>query len=86
MATLLLITHVDSTRATDRNGITDLVLVFPTGGNGWAPQNHLVTVTFESSGRPISWEADGYFEETNTGIADLVDLNRDGRADLVYEF
>jgi len=68
----------------DSNGIRDVVVVFPTGGNGLAPTSHIFTLTFDEQGRPISFEADGYFEESNEGIADLVDLDRDGRAELIY--
>lgn len=68
----------------DRNGIRDAVLVFPTGGNGLAPTNHLLTITFDEQGRPVTFEAEGYFEEAHGKIFDLVDLNRDGRAELIY--
>lgn len=68
----------------DRNGIRDAVLVFPTGGNGLAPTNHILTITFDEQGRPVTFEADGYFEESNGKIVDLVDLDRNGRAELIY--
>jgi hypothetical protein len=68
----------------DRNGIRDGVLVFPTGGNGLAPTSHLLAITFDQDGRPITFEADGYFQELEDGIFDLVDLNRNGRAELIY--
>jgi hypothetical protein len=68
----------------DRNGIRDVVLVFPTGGNGLAPSSHLFSLTFDARGRPVSFEADGYFQGSLEGIFDLVDLDRDGRAELIY--
>lgn len=68
----------------DRNGIRDGVLVFPTGGNGLAPTSHFLAITFDESGRPVTFEADGYFQELDGQIFDLVDLNRNGRADLIY--
>src|SRR5262245_23806525 len=68
----------------DRNGIRDLVLIYPTGGNGLAPTSHLLSLTFDDQGRPVPFKADGYFEESAKGITDLVDLNRDGRAVLIY--
>lgn len=68
----------------DRNGIRDAVLVFPTGGSGLAPTSHLLTITFDESGRPVTFEADGYFQELDGQIFDLVDLNRNGRAELIY--
>jgi hypothetical protein len=68
----------------DKNGILDGLLLCPTGGNGLAPSRHLVALTFDQEGKPVTFEADGYFEETAKGIFDLVDLNRDGRAELIY--
>ncbi|HEX8557531.1 MAG TPA: hypothetical protein VF668_05490 [Pyrinomonadaceae bacterium] len=68
----------------DRDGTQDLILVFPTGGNGLAPTSHLFAVTFDARGRPVPFEADGYFEEDGRGLFDLVDLDGDGRAELVY--
>lgn len=68
----------------DRNGIRDAVIVFPTGGNGLAPTSHILTITFDENGRPVTFEADGYFQEANGKIFDLVDLNRNGRAELIY--
>ncbi|HXQ74381.1 MAG TPA: hypothetical protein VN844_28000 [Pyrinomonadaceae bacterium] len=68
----------------DRNGIRDAVIVFPTGGNGLAPTSHILTITFDENGRPVTFEADGYFQESNGKIFDLVDLNRNGRAELIY--
>lgn len=68
----------------DRNRITDVVLLFPTGGNGLAPTNHLLAITFDEQGRPLTFEADGYFQDLGNRIFDLVDLDRDGRAELLY--
>ncbi|HJQ30698.1 MAG TPA: hypothetical protein VJ866_00885 [Pyrinomonadaceae bacterium] len=68
----------------DRNGLRDLLLLFPTGGNGLAPTSHLYALTFDERGRPVPFEADGYFEEKGGRVFDLVDLDRDGRAELIY--
>jgi hypothetical protein len=68
----------------DADGIQDAVLVTPTCGNGLAPSSHVVTVTFDHDGRPVPFEAEGYFESLRAGIDSLVDFNRDGRADLVF--
>jgi hypothetical protein len=68
----------------DRDGVQDAVLLMPTCGNGLAPQSHIVTVTFDKTGRPVPFEAEGYFEESGGGIDSLVDLNRDGKADLIF--
>jgi hypothetical protein len=68
----------------DRNGIRDAVLVIPTGGNGLAPTTHLLAITFDDHGRPVTFEADGYFQEVDGKIFDLVDIDHDGRAELIY--
>jgi len=68
----------------DRDDVQDLVIVSPTGGNGLAPTRHLFALTFDEKGRPVPFEADGYFEEDERGVADLLDIDRDGRAELLY--
>lgn len=68
----------------DHDGLRDLVLVAATGGNGLAPSSHLVAVTFESDGRPVRFEAEGYFDAGAKGLFDLRDLNGDGRAELIF--
>jgi hypothetical protein len=68
----------------DRNGIRDLILIRPTAGNGLAPTSHFFSLTFDEQGRPLPFEADGYFRYSTKGIFDLVDLNRDSRAELIY--
>lgn len=68
----------------DKNGYRDAILIFPTGGNGLAPSLHIVTLMFDASGRPIPFEADGYFQYDKSGISDLIDMNGDGKAELIY--
>lgn len=68
----------------DKNGIEDLLLVFPTGGNGLAPSSHILMLMFDAAGRPVPFEVEGYYDADATEIAELVDLNRDGRAELVF--
>ena len=69
----------------DHNGIRDLALIYPTGGNGLAPTSHIFVLTFDDEGRPVPFHADGYFQDfAKEGIFDLVDLNWDGRAELIY--
>jgi hypothetical protein len=68
----------------DRNGVRDLVMLTPTCGNGLAPSSHVFTLMFDALGRPVPFEADGYFERLDDGIFDIADLNGDGRADLLY--
>lgn len=68
----------------DGDGVRDLVFIFPTGGNGLAPSSHFYSLTFDARGRPVPFEADGYFQEDGRGIQDLVDLDGDRRAELIY--
>lgn len=68
----------------DRNGTRDALLVYPTGGNGLAPTSHLLAITFDDAGRPVTFAAEGYFQELDGQIFDVVDLNGNGRAELIY--
>jgi hypothetical protein len=68
----------------DRDGVGDLVIVSPTGGNGLAPSSHLFALTFDEKGRPVPFEAEGYFQQDARGVFDLLDIDRDGRAELLY--
>lgn len=68
----------------DKNGFSDLVILAYTGGNGLAPGSHFISVMFDSSGRPTFFEADAYFEPGRNGFADLVDMDGDGKAELVH--
>ncbi len=68
----------------DKNGIQDGVLLAYTMGNGLAPTRHIDTLTFDDAGRPILFEIEGYFHEVADGIFDVVDLNRDGHAEIIY--
>jgi hypothetical protein len=68
----------------DANGSEDLVLVFDTGGNGLAPSQHLLIYLFDTQGRPFPLTVEGYFATDAKGLPDLLDLNRDGKAELVY--
>jgi len=68
----------------DRNGTLDAVVMMPTCGNGLAPTVHLIAILFDQAGRPVPLEAEGYFEELRTGVDMLVDMDGDGRAELVF--
>jgi len=69
----------------DHNGIVDLIYVSYTGGNGLAPPMHVLTLMFDAVGRPVPAEMDGYFEIDGHGLKDLVDLDSDGRAELIRQ-
>lgn len=68
----------------DGNGRQDLVLLAPTFGNGLAPTSLLTVLLFDREGRPLPWTVEGYFHADQQGVADLLDLNQDGRAELLY--
>jgi len=69
----------------DHNGIPDLIYAGYTGGCGLAPPMHVLTILFDTSRRPIPSEMDGYFEVDKRGLTDLVDLDGDGRAELIRQ-
>ncbi len=68
----------------DRNGTSDLILAMGTGGNGLAPSTRLIFVTFDRRGDATLFEGTGYYQSLPDGILDLVDLDGDGRAELVH--
>ncbi len=68
----------------DNNGYKDILVVSPTGGNGLAPSAHLTTLMFDATAQPIPFTADGYFSWDRAGISDIVDMNGDGKAELIY--
>lgn len=69
----------------DNNGTQDLIFFAPTGGCGWAPSSDFIALLFEKDGRPFPWIVDGFFEVDSHGIKDLLDLNNDGRAELIKQ-
>jgi hypothetical protein len=69
----------------DHNGTQDLISVWYTGGNGLAPTMHVVVLMFDQDRRPVPSEMDGYFEFDKNGVKDLVDLDGDGRAELIRQ-
>lgn len=69
----------------DANGKRDLVIVSQTGGNGMAPPTRLLFFLTGRDGAMTPWVRFGYFTfDEKTGILDdLVDLDGDGRAELL---
>lgn len=67
----------------DKNGIQDLVVVRQTCGNGLAPPTLIYLLTFESNGRPILLTLNSYFSEAKHALPALVDMNHDGKAELI---
>lgn len=69
----------------DANGKRDLLIVSQTGGNGMAPPTRLLFFLTGQDGAMTPWVRYGYFTfDLRTGILDdLVDLDGDGRAELL---
>lgn len=68
----------------DKNGLRDLLMIFPTAGNGLAPSSHVLTLLFDAQGRPVPFEAEGYYDTEKKILPELVDMNGNGRAELVF--
>jgi hypothetical protein len=68
----------------DKNGFRDFLMIFPTAGNGLAPSAHVLTLLFDAQGRPIPFEAEGYYDTEKKSLPELVDMNGNGRAELVF--
>jgi len=45
----------------------------------------VLTLMFDKAGRPVPSEMDGYFETDSHGLKDLIDLDGDGRAELIRQ-
>lgn len=69
----------------DNNGCEDLIILMRTGGCGWSPNSQLLVLMFEKNGRPFPWAVDGYFDVDSHGVKDFVDLNNNGRAELMRQ-
>ncbi len=69
----------------DHNGALDLIYAWNTGGNGLAPSMHVTVLMFDQGGRPVPSEMDGYFDIDKNGLEDMVDLDGDGRAELIRQ-
>jgi hypothetical protein len=67
----------------DCDGIRDLVVIYPTDRNGLAPLYYFFSLTFDEQGRPVPFIADSWFGRSTPDIPNLVDLDRDGRAEFI---
>lgn len=67
----------------DKNGSEDLIIVTYTGACGYAANCQLLFLMFEKDGRPFPWSVEGHFEVDKAGVKDIVDLNKNGHADLI---
>lgn len=69
----------------DKNGLVDAVLVTDTGATGSLPASILSILTFDLQGRPLLWQTGLNVTADNVGIAQLVDLDQDRKAELIAE-
>ncbi|HCC0989613.1 TPA: hypothetical protein M4R98_001338 [Salmonella enterica subsp. enterica serovar Paratyphi C] len=67
----------------DRNGIQDLVIWLGNPGLGLAPSAQYIIFTFLKNGRPCVFEPWGFYTATDTGVDDLLDLQGNGRTQLL---
>ncbi|EDT0450463.1 hypothetical protein GUO53_003186 [Salmonella enterica] len=67
----------------DRNGIQDLVIWLGNPGLGLAPSAQYIIFTFLNNGRPCVFEPWGFYTATDTGVDDLLDLQGNGRTQLL---
>ncbi|MFY9260389.1 MAG: VCBS repeat-containing protein [Gallionella sp.] len=67
----------------DQNGLQDLVVVRQTCGNGLAMPTLIYLLTFENNGRPTLLALNSYFAEARHALTALVDMNHDGKAELI---
>jgi hypothetical protein len=68
----------------DGNGIKDLVLLVRTGSSGVAESFYFISILFDEKGRPVPSEIRGYIDPLPEGIDALVDMDQDGKSELVY--
>jgi hypothetical protein len=66
----------------DRDGQEDLISL--TSDATSSGESILTLLLTDNLGRPIPWHAVGHYDEAAQGLANLVDLDRDGRAELLF--
>ncbi|HKQ73704.1 MAG TPA: hypothetical protein VJ810_08270 [Blastocatellia bacterium] len=67
----------------DKNGLADLVFITYTAANGFLPFCILSIITFDSQGLPVLLRDGQDVEAKQEGIAEIVDLDGDGKAELI---
>ena len=68
----------------DNNGQQDWLLHSPTYGNGLMPSSQASFILFDKAGRPQINQFEGYFDFAAKATHDLLDTNRNKKAELVY--
>jgi hypothetical protein len=66
----------------DRNGKEDLIMV--TSNATSAGDSIATLIMIDGRGRPLPWQAVGHYDGEDSGLSNLVDLDRDGRAELLF--
>mgnify|MGYP000051506612 CR=1 FL=1 len=66
----------------DRNGKVDLIVVTSDATSGG--ESIVTLVMVDNRGRPVPWQAVGHYDFHDAGLSNLVDLNEDGRAELLF--
>ena len=66
----------------DKNGREDLILL--TSDATSSGESILTLVLQDETGRPVPWEGVGHYQPSARGLANLVDLDGDGRAELLH--
>jgi hypothetical protein len=67
----------------DKNGTPDIILVSDTFGCGLSPSTHLNVILFDHEGLPVPFSSDGYASYDEGGIDELLDIDGDGKAELI---
>ena len=63
----------------DGDGVEDFVFI-----TGYSGSAKALFILFDADKRPVPWLVGGYLEHDADGLPELVDLNHDGRAELIY--
>ena len=66
----------------DRNGKEDLIMV--TSDATSAGDSIATLIMIDDRNRPVPWQATGHYDCEESGLSNLVDLNGDGRAELLF--
>lgn len=69
----------------DRNGYADLIFLTANGGSGPAGVA-MTVVAFDRLGQPVPWQATGPFALEGDRILNLVDLDSNGKIELLFPF
>ena len=66
----------------DQDGHQDLIVWTSNATSGG--ESTLTLVLVDAEGRPLPWHAVGHFDEGERWVANLVDLDKNGRAELLF--